>query len=372
MTRTISRSILVLIFASFIVSSLSPFAVSIASPAATKFSDKELDELFAPIALYADPLLAQVIPAATFVDQVVQANKTLKGSVNEKTIEKQNWDVSVKSVAHYPSVLKMMAEQKDWTTAIGQAYVYQSTDVMKSIQRLRALAKGNGSLVTTSEQTVTESNGYITIVPAQPKYIYVPVYDPQVVYVSTGPSPGAVALAFGAGLAIGAWLNRDWHWYGPGIYYHGWVGVGWIGVNRTFIHVNHYYVNRSFTHVSVNRTIVNRNITTFRGDLNNRVVTGHHYDINRGSVSRDINRGNVNRTNINRTSVNRSSVNRRTTTHTNTAARRTGTNTTFNRSNINRSSINNSSARQTQNRRVSSGHVRRSSTGPGNTGPRKR
>ena len=253
------------------------------------FSEQELDSLMGPIALYPDPLLAQVIPAATFVDQVVQANTVLKGRTDEKLIQNQNWDVSVKSVAHYPQVLEMMASQRDWTTAVGQAYVYQSTDVMKSIQRLRAMAKGNGTLVSTPQQTVTVEKEYITIVPAQPQVIYVPVYDPQVVYVSSGPPPGTVALAFGMGLAIGAWLNRDWYWHGPGIYYHGWVGAGWINVNRVHVNVNHVYVNRSFTHVNVNRTIVNRDITHFRTDLNTRVATGNHLDINRGNVSRDFN-----------------------------------------------------------------------------------
>ena len=266
-------------------------AASVATTATTAehFSEKELDALMGPIALYPDPLLAQVIPAATFVDQVVQANTVLKGRTDEKLIQNQIWDVSVKSVAHYPQVLDMMATQPDWTTAVGQAYVYQSTDVMKSIQRLRAAAKGNGTLVSTPQQTVTVEKDYITIVPAQPQVIYVPVYDPQVVYVSSGPPPGTAAIAFGMGLALGAWLNRDWHWYGPGIYYHGWVGAGWISVNRVHVHVNHVYVNRSFTHVNVNRTIVNRDITHYRADLNTRVVNGQHLDINRGNVSRDFN-----------------------------------------------------------------------------------
>ena len=260
-----------------------------AATTAQHFSEKELDALMGPVALYPDPLLAQVIPAATFVDQVVQANSLLKGRTEENLIQNQSWDVSVKSVAHYPQVLEMMATQRDWTTAVGQAYVYQSTDVMKSIQRLRATAKNNGTLVSTSQQTVTVEKEYITIVPAQPQVIYVPVYDPQVVYVSSGPPPGTAAIAFGMGLAIGAWLNRDWHWYGPGIYYHGWVGGGWINVNRVHVHVNHVYVNRSFTHVNVNRTVVNRDITHYRANLNTRAVNGNYLDINRGSVSRDIN-----------------------------------------------------------------------------------
>src|ERR1700749_1908234 len=115
---------------------------------------------------------------------------------------------------------------------------------MKSSQRLRAEARNAGALVTTPQQEVVVENEFIRIVPAQPKVIYVPQYDPQVVYVEqkSGPSTGTViaatAIAFGTGLAIGAWLNRDWNWGGRGIYYHGWTGGGWIGINRTFVNVN--------------------------------------------------------------------------------------------------------------------------------------
>src|SRR5438094_6079272 len=86
-----------------------------------RFSNAELDELLAPIALYPDPLLAQVVPAATFVDQLEDAQRVLGGSTDDNTIGNQNWDVSVKSVAHYPQILQMMVEKRDWTTALGQA-----------------------------------------------------------------------------------------------------------------------------------------------------------------------------------------------------------------------------------------------------------
>src|ERR1043166_695839 len=98
-----------------------------------RFSDAELDELLAPIALYPDPLLAQVVPASTFIDQLENAQQVLGGSTDDNKIGNQQWDVSVKSVAHYPQVLQMMVEKRDWTTALGQAYVNQSTDVGKSI-----------------------------------------------------------------------------------------------------------------------------------------------------------------------------------------------------------------------------------------------
>src|SRR6266850_1897868 len=233
-----------------------------------RFSDAELDELLAPIALYPDPLLAQVVPASTFIDQLENAQQVLGGSTDDNQIGSQNWDVSVKSVAHYPQVLQMMVEKRDWTTALGQAYVNQSTDVGKSIQRLRAQARAAGSLVTTSQQQVVAEGNVIKIVPAQPQVIYVPQYNPEVVYVNSGPSTGevvaAAAITFGVGLAIGAWLNNDWDWRGRGIYYHGWAGGGWIGANRTFVNVNvnrNFYVNNRYRNVNVNRTIVNRNIS---------------------------------------------------------------------------------------------------------------
>src|SRR5436190_9667175 len=287
-------------------------ASAIANYAPDRFSDAELDELLAPIALYPDPLLAQVVPASTFIDQLESAQQTLNGSTDDNKIGSQSWDVSVKSVAHYPQVLQMMVEKRDWTTALGQAYVNQSTDVGKSIQRLRAQAKAAGSLVTTSQQQVIAEGNVIKIVPAQPQVIYVPQYNPEVVYVKSGPSTGevvaAAAITFGVGLAIGAWLNNDWDWRGRGIYYHGWVGGGWIGANRTFVNVNvnrNFYVNNRYRNVDVNRTIVNRNIGGYRTTLNrNAVVRQNNINVN------NINRNNINRNTVNRNTVNRNTVNR--------------------------------------------------------------
>jgi len=279
--------------------------------ALNNFSDAELDELFSPIALYPDPLLAQVVPAATFIDQLEQAQRVLNGSSDDNLIAQQDWDVSVKSVAHYPQVLKMMVDKHDWTTAVGQAYVYQSTDVGKSIQRLRAEAKSAGSLVTTSQQQVIVEGSTIKIVPAQPQVIYVPQYNPEVVYVDSGPSTGDViaasVISFGVGMAIGAWLNNDWDWYGRGIYYHGWVGGGWVSVNRTFINVNrNVYINNRYRNVNVNRNITNRNINNYRTTLN-RNATVRQQNIARNRINRDnLNRNNINRDNVNRNKINHS------------------------------------------------------------------
>lgn len=260
-----------------------------------KYSDDELDEMLAPIALYPDPLLAQMIPAATFFDQLEEAQRTLNGKSDDNLIADQNWEVSVKSVAHYPQVLRLMVENQDRTIAIGQAYVSQPQDVSKSIQRLRTQAKDAGNLVTNKQQQVVTEGEAIKIVPAEPQVIYVPQYDPEVVYVDNGPSTGAVvaatAISFGVGLAIGAWLNNDYDYYGRGIYYHGWNGGGWIGANRTFVNVNrNVYINNSYRNINVNRNIVNRNISNYRTNLNRSAT-----------VRRD-------RTVANRTAVNNRSI----------------------------------------------------------------
>ncbi len=252
-----------------------------------KSTDDELDEMLAPIALYPDPLLAQMIPAATFFDQLEEAQRTLNGKTDDNLIANQNWEVSVKSVAHYPEVLQMMVEKQDRTIAIGQAYVTQPQDVSKSIQRLRAEAQAAGNLKTTKQQQVITEGNAIKIEPAQPQVIYVPQYDPQVIYVHNGPSTGQViaasAISFGVGLAIGAWLNNDYDYYGRGIYYHGWNGGGWIAANRTYVNVNrNVYINNSYRNINVNRNIVNRNISTYRTSLNrDAAVRRERVEVNR-------------------------------------------------------------------------------------------
>jgi uncharacterized protein DUF3300 len=158
---------------------------------------------------------------------------------------------------------------------------------MKSIQHLRTEARTVGTLATTPQQQVITQGESIAIVPAEPQVIYVPQYDPEVVYVSpevsqpvsqeSGVSTGAAVasgvLAFGAGLAIGAWLNRDVHWQDEGIYYHGWSGGGWVGASSSYVDVNRsVYVNNSYRNVNVNRTVVNRDINNYRTDLDRRAA----------------------------------------------------------------------------------------------------
>ena len=289
-------------------------------PVAAALSAEQIDNLLAPIALYPDPLIAQMLPASTFVDQIDQAARYLRANNNQTTgVDNQNWDVSVKSIAHYPQVVFSMSDKLDWTTALGQAYVTQATDVFNSIQRLRDKAKDYGYLKTTPQQTVIVEKEIIKIVPAQPQYIYVPTYNPQVVYVpvpSSGPSPAAVgAIAFTTGLLIGAWLNNDCNWYSHSVYYHGWRGVGWVSSSATVVRVNNsVYVNARYSTVHYNTAVVNRNVNYNNVNVYNNVnrnVNYNNVNVNNVNVN-NVNRNNVNVNNVNVNNANVNNVNRNT------------------------------------------------------------
>jgi len=221
----------------------------------------QLDDLLAPVALYPDPLLAQILTAATFVDQIDEASRALRANSDPKSIDAQSWDVSVKAVAHYPIVLNMMSAKLDWTTSLGQAWVNQPADVMAAIQRLRAMALKQGNLASNPQQQVIQDGDYISIDPAQAQYLYVPLYDPSIVYYRQGGND----LSFGARCAIGAWLNYDFNWRSHGIYYHGWESghAGWIDRSRPSVVLNNTYVNNRLGNIQVNR-----------GQLNSGIVAG--------------------------------------------------------------------------------------------------
>jgi len=304
-----------------------------------ELSAEQMDNLLAPIALYPDPLLAQVLPASTFVDQIDQAARWLRSNNNNPAkIDSQKWDVSVKSVGHYPQVVYMMSDKLDWTTALGQAYVNQSTDVLTSVQRLRARAKAAGYLVTTPQQTVIVEKEVIKVVPAQPQVIYVPTYNPQVVYVQpSGPSTGTVvaaaAISFGVGLAIGAWLNNDCNWHTHTVYYHGWHGSGWITTSSHYVHVNSVYVNHRYSTVHVNSAVVTRNVNYNNINHYNNVNRNVNYNnvnvnnVNRNNVNvNNVNHNNVNVNNVNRNNVNTNNVNRNSVNTNNVASKNINTN----------------------------------------------
>ena len=200
------------------------------------FSQEELDQIVAPIALYPDSLLAQIFMASTYPLEVVQAarwvktNKTLKADALTAALEKENWDPSVKSLVNFPQVLDMMNEKLDWTQKIGDAFLAQQKDVMDTVQKLRAKAQAEGNLKTTQQQTVVVEKETQTIIieSANPQVVYVPTYNPTVVYGAwaypayppytyypPGYTAGAALFAFGAGVAVGAawgyaWGNCNW------------------------------------------------------------------------------------------------------------------------------------------------------------------
>ena len=152
------------------------------------FSKAELDQMLAPIALYPDSLLAQVLLAATFPEQVVEAdrwvkeNEGLSGDQLNAALDKMDWDLSVKALVPFPQVLAMMDEHLDWTTKLGEAFLDQQSDVMASVQELRAKAYAKGNLKPSEQQKVVVAENDIEIEPADPEVVYVPYYNPVVVY----------------------------------------------------------------------------------------------------------------------------------------------------------------------------------------------
>ena len=221
-----------------------------ASQAYAPFTEEELDDLLAPVALYPDPLLALILPASTYIDDLTSADHWLSRHKHpsDADIDKQPWDISVRALAHYPSVVHYLATNPDWTTALGQAYVQQKDDVMASIQRLRHRAMAAGTLKSNREQKVYTEGSDIRIVPAQPTVIYVPEYNPALVYVE--PVAGVVVpedfIFFGVGFPIGSWLCLDIDWHHHDVFYHGWHGGGWTADARPHIRLDRTYVNERF------------------------------------------------------------------------------------------------------------------------------
>ena len=160
------------------------------SAPAPQYSAAQLDQLVAPIALYPDVLLGQILMASTYPLEVVEAarwvqepaNAALKGDALTSALDPLDWDPSVKALVPFPSVLRMMDKQLDWTQRLGDAFLAQQADVMDAVQRLRRQALAAGTLKSTPQQTVTDESGTIYIAPASPVVVYVPAYDPGVVY----------------------------------------------------------------------------------------------------------------------------------------------------------------------------------------------
>ena len=211
------------------------FAQEAGGAPSAAFSKEQLEQILAPIALYPDDLVVQVLMASTYPIEIVQAdrwvrqNKDLKGDALANALEKQDWDPSVKSLVNFPQVLSMLSEKLDWTQKLGDAFLGQEKEVMDTVQVLRKRAKDAGNLNTTQEQKVVVEKETIIIEPANPQVVYVPTYNPTVVYGAwpypsyppyyyypPGYVPGAALFSFGAGLALGAawgyaWGGANWH-----------------------------------------------------------------------------------------------------------------------------------------------------------------
>jgi hypothetical protein len=219
---------------------------------AAQQSPAQLQQLVAPIALYPDALVAQVLAAATYPDQIVEADRwlqqhpDLKGEQLGQEVDKQSWDPSVKALTEFPSVLANMDKNLSWTSSLGDAYVNQEQDVMNAVQVMRDRAEKAGNLKSSSQETVTQQGQTIVIEPADPEVVYVPEYDPWLAYgepigVWPGwyPYPGLFlagpGIGFGFGFGIGFFGGFGWGW-------HHW-GSDWDHRHITFNH--NTFVTRS-------------------------------------------------------------------------------------------------------------------------------
>jgi hypothetical protein len=213
-----------------------------AAPAgAQKLGTDQIKALVAPIALYPDVLVSQILPAATFPTDIVQAARWVEKNPDLKGIDEQRWDPSVLSICRYRPILDKLNNDLDWTNALGAAFLDQPDDVMIAIQELRKSAEASGVLKDTPQQLVVEEEEVIRIVPAEKEVIYVPQYNPQIIYVDDDDDDddddydgalAAGAIGFGAGLAMGCWLDNDCDWdnhYVVGCRPGSWHGWGYAG-----------------------------------------------------------------------------------------------------------------------------------------------
>jgi hypothetical protein len=228
-------------------------------------SPEELEQLVAPIALYPDSLVAQILAASTYPEQIVEADKwvqsrpDLKGEDLAQAVDQESWDPSVKALTAFPSVLGNMDKNLSWTSSLGDAYYNQEQGVMDAIQVMRHRAQEAGNLNSTSQQTVTSEGSDIEIDPVSPQIVYVPAYDPWIVYggpIVAWPSwyayPGiwydGPSLFFGGGFGIGFFGGYGWGWHHWGFDWH-----------------HHYAVHDHARYYSRSRTFYNRD-TFYRGE----------------------------------------------------------------------------------------------------------
>src|SRR3989449_5844692 len=238
-------------------------------PAPAQLSPQELQQLVAPIALYPDALVAQILAASTYPTQIVEADRwigshpSLKGKNLADEVDKQPWDPSVKALAQFPSVLENMDKNLSWTSSLGEAYANQEQDVTDAVQQMRQQARQAGKLNSNEQENVSTQGNTIVIEPANPDVVYVPAYDPWLVYGAPivaypgwVPVPGIFfagpAISFGFGFGIGFFGGFGWGW-------NHW-GCDWRG---------HRVIYNHNTYISHSRTIINRNnFNRGRGNFN--------------------------------------------------------------------------------------------------------
>jgi hypothetical protein len=237
-------------------------------PAPEPETPEQLDSLVAPIALYPDALVAQVLAASAYPEQVAYAadwlaqNKNLTGSSLSQAVEEQSWDPSVKALTQFSSVMDNLAHNLAWSSRLGQAFTNQQADVMAAVQTMRSRAQAAGTLQSSSQITVEQQNpSTIVIKPANPTVVYVPQYNPAIVYGAPVAVPWYVppplpvvtsGIYFGAGIGIGAVIGGGWGG-GWGWGWHAW-NVNWGGGGGNVIFNNNTYINR---------TVINQN--TYNG-----------------------------------------------------------------------------------------------------------
>ena len=294
-----------------------PSMFAMQEAAQANLSPAQIDELVSPIALYPDALVAQVLAASTYPDQVVtanawvQANSKLNAAQQAEQVNSQSWDPSVKALTQFPSVLNNMATNLSWTSSLGDAFYSQQADVMASVQRLRKQAKDAGNLKTTSQQTVKtetqQGQQVIVVQPANPQVVYVPTYNPTVVYgtpyyppgYSTSAMVATGIISFGVGMAVGAAISNSWGWNSWGCGWHGGTVVYNRNVyvsNSNIYRNNNYYGNRPRPTPyggSYNRnTNGGGNTVNINGGNRNNINGGNNNNINSGNRNNNVNNGN--------------------------------------------------------------------------------
>jgi Protein of unknown function (DUF3300) len=262
------------------------------APPYTQQTPEQLQQLVAPIALYPDSLVAQILAASTFPEQVVEADRwvqahpDLKDDALGKAVDQQSWDPSVKALTAFPSVLGNMDKNLSWASSLGDAYYNQQQDVMDAIQVMRQRAQQSGNLKTTPQQTVSDQGSTVTIAPASPDVVYVPAYDPWAVYGGPidawpgwYPYPGiwygGPYLSFGLGFGISFFGGYGWGWPNWGFNWHG--GYAMYNNSRYYSRSNTFYNRSNFYRGASAREGVNstRSGALARTNAGNRSSNGN-------------------------------------------------------------------------------------------------